>query len=257
MSSDTHQRFAAALTPWGDSARIGLRLSGGHRNDVREVWVGGVRYAGRLSPRSSAAIEWELDLLHDLHRAGLRVPLPHSTPNGRRVVDGLVLFGWLDGTPPSSDRDWSDVAATLQRLHQLTQGWPQRPGFRSTRELLTINTGGDVRLDQMPPNAVRLCRAAWRELDGEPQSVVHGDPGAANIRISAEGIGLLDWDEARVDASILDLAALPPGQSYVPPTRLAAARRALDTWETANGRVIEPHYARRLLLQLRSHTQRT
>ena len=40
-------------------------------------------------------------------------------------------------------------------------------------------------------------------------AVVHGDPCAANVRVSADGIGLLDWDEARVDHPDLDLADLP------------------------------------------------
>ena len=52
-------------------------------------------------------------------------------------------------------------------------------------------------LTAMPADAVADCRRAWARLDGSPQAVVHGDPGPANIRISADGAGLLDWDEAR------------------------------------------------------------
>ena len=203
------------------------------------------------SPRPAAALAWEIRLLDYLHREGLRVPVAVPAADGRRVVDGLVLFEWLEGEPPVSPGDWVRVAETLRRLHALTPTWPQRPGFRSTRELLTEETGGDVRLDVMPADVVQRCRDAWRPLAGEPRSVVHGDPGAANIRISRAGVGLLDWDEARVDASLLDLAALPAAAALdLGRERLASARRALDAWEAANGWVVEPAYARRRLARL-------
>ncbi|MGH2584451.1 MAG: phosphotransferase, partial [Dehalococcoidia bacterium] len=116
--------------------------------------------------------------------------------------------GWT-ATPPTTEQDWRAVAAVLSRLHTLTRDRPQRPGFRATVDLLTHDHGGDVRLDLMPADAIRRCRAAWRTLIREPQSVVHGDPGAGNIRVSRQGAGIFDWDESRVDASILDLASLP------------------------------------------------
>ena len=251
--STADERFERSLAAWGGGARIGERLGGGYRNHVREVRLDGRRFAGRLSLRPAPAIAWELDLLDHLRRVGLRVPLPLPAADGRRLVDGLVLFQWLDGDPPGKDADWRAVAVALRRLHRLTRRWPQRPAFRSTQALLVENRGGDVRLDLMPAEAVTSCRAAWQSLVGEPTAVVHGDPGAGNIRISGDGDGLLDCDEARVDASILDLASLPLRHlCRVPPDRLAKARRALDAWEAANGWVPEPQYARRRLAQLRA-----
>ncbi len=61
--------------------------------------------------------------------------------------------------------------------------WPQRPGLRSTTELVTANAGADVDLAAMPADAVADCRRAWAALAGTPMAVVHGDPGPANIRI--------------------------------------------------------------------------
>jgi hypothetical protein len=166
-------------------------------------------------------------------------------------VDGLVLFEWLDGDPPATSAGWERVRVALARVHDLTRKWRQRPGFRSATGLLRATTGGYVRLDMMPPEVVRACRLAWRPLAGEPRSVIHGDPGGGNIRIAREGVGLLDWDEARVDASLLDLAALRLGRlPGVAPARLAELRRALDAWEAANGWLIEPAYARRRLAAL-------
>jgi hypothetical protein len=102
----------------------------------------------------------------------------------------------------------------------------------------------------MPPDAVTACRAAWRRLAGTSEAVVHGDPGPSNIRLTAEGVGLLDWDEARVDYGDLDMADLPVADP--PPARLTAARIAVTAWEAANGWTIEPSYARRQLARLQA-----
>ena len=76
----------------------------------------------------------------------------------------------------TSSRDWRTIAAELRRLHQVTAGWPQRPGFASTGDLLTANHGGDVDLTAMPADALAACRQAWAQLKDIPEAVVHGDP---------------------------------------------------------------------------------
>lgn len=223
------------LTPWG-SPPVKERLGGGHRNEVFRLDGGLV---ARRSRRSTASLEWELDLLD--HLAGHGFVVPEVVPAGdRRHVDGVVVQRWLDGHEPT---DWAPVVAELRRLHELMAGWPPRPDFPGTRDLLTTDRGGDVDLTAMPPEAVKTCRTAWRALDGPP-TVVHGDPCAANIRVDGDRIGFLDWDEARVDHPWLDLADIP-GMD-VPP----AAHAAVNAWEAANGWLVEPHYARRRLAQL-------
>jgi Ser/Thr protein kinase RdoA (MazF antagonist) len=143
------------------------------------------------------------------------------------------------------------VARELGRLHDLTRDWPQRPAFKSTRELLRKDTGGDALLDLMPAEAVARMRAAWGALSGEPISVVQGDPQAGNIRIEGGRAGFLDWDEARVDASVLDLADLPLDMAAsLGAERLERARRAADAWEAASSWLMEPEYARRRLGRL-------
>jgi Ser/Thr protein kinase RdoA (MazF antagonist) len=245
MSDD---RFEAALRAWGSSARVGERRGGGNRNDVRAVRLNGISAVGRLNGRASAALAWEIELLDFLRDRGMRAPRVLAATDGRRQVDGLVVFEWIDGDPPRSERDWRMVADALGTLHRLTAGYRQRPGFLSACDLLMEDRGGDVHLDAMPGEAVQRCRAAWSALCDEPRSVIHGDPGPSNIRISPSGVGLIDWDEARVDASILDLASLPlePGLA-IDGRRRHAALRALDAWEAANGWLIEPDYARRRL----------
>jgi Ser/Thr protein kinase RdoA (MazF antagonist) len=224
------------LAPWGSPAVL-ARLGGGHRNEV-------FRLDGdlvvRRSRRSTASLEWELDLLDHLSPHGFVVPVVVPTDDGRRHVDGVVVQRWLPGAEPT---DWPPVVAELRRLHALMADWPPRPDFPGTGDLLTRDRGGDVDLTAMPASAVTACRTAWQALTGPP-TVIHGDPCAANIRIDGDRVGFLDWDEARVDHPWLDLADIPGLE--VPP----AARAAVDAWEAANGWLVEPSYARERLARL-------
>ncbi|GAA0393471.1 hypothetical protein Acor_81550 [Acrocarpospora corrugata] len=51
------------------------------------------------------------------------------------------MMTYLDGGPPETRADWRRVAGTLRELHRLTRGWPQRPGWRSSTDLLRAETG--------------------------------------------------------------------------------------------------------------------
>lgn len=226
------------LSAWGRISVVG-RLGGGHRNEVLEVRRDGERLVARCGRRSPASLAWELDLLDFLGEHGFVVPAVVPALDGARSVGGVVVQRWLPGHPPGAD-DWPAVAAELRRLHSLTEDWPARPDFPGTAALLTADRGGDTDLSAMPPDAAAVCRAAWRELTGKPV-VVHGDPCAANIRLSPAGVGFLDWDEARVDQPDLDFADLPT--PVLPPDRQEVARRAIDAWEAANGWLVEPEYA--------------
>lgn len=244
------------LKEWSRAACVEGELGGGYRNRLWAVRIGGTRYAARLSPRPHAALDWEIQLLQHLRAAEMLVPEVLATRDGRLRVEGLVLFSWLEGHVPSAEGEWRLVADELGRLHALTRAWPQRPAFRSSLELLEKDQGGDVRLDLMPADVVLRVRGAWRALQGEPTSIVHGDPGAANIRLQGGKVGFIDWDEARVDVSLLDLAALPLD---LPPAvghgQLEQSRRAAVAWEVANGWIAEPAYARRRLAELNGSSQ--
>ncbi|MBH1936047.1 phosphotransferase [Streptomyces sp. AV19] len=240
------------LHAWGEVDVVG-RLGGGHRNEVLELRRKGERLVARRTRRGSAALDWELDLLVFLGHHGFSVPTVVPCLDGRRHLHGVVVQRWMEGRPPVQG-DWARVAAELSRMHALTKGWPQRPGFCSSTELLFREHGGDVDLSAMPEAAVDACRRAWRGMADVPQAVVHGDPGVGNIRVTEEGVGFLDWDEARVDHVDLDLADLPdPG---LPPDRLRVAQAAVNAWEAACSWSIEPAYARRRLAAITS-SQRT
>jgi Ser/Thr protein kinase RdoA (MazF antagonist) len=115
----------------GDVARI-EPLAGGVANDVWSVRVNGHLAVGRLGARIDADLAWETELLQHLDREGLTVPVPIPTTNGRLFADGLAVMTYVEGGPPETVADWRGVADTLRQLHRLTQGWPQRPGWRSS-----------------------------------------------------------------------------------------------------------------------------
>ena len=89
-----------------------------------------------------------------------------------------------------------------------------------------------------------------------PTSVIHGDPMAGNIRIDdSDIVGLLDFDESRVDVAWHDLSNL--GVRVLEGVDHRRAAQLSDAWETANGWVAEPQYARRRLASLRASLGRT
>lgn len=229
------------------------RLGGGHRNLVVLAERSGRRFVARRSTRSEAALTWELNLLDTLADAGFWVPAPVRSADGRGAVEGIVVAPFLAGRSPVDPGDWARLAGTLACLHEATRDWAQRPGFSSSADLLAANRGGDIALDVMPAEAVEQLRAAWRSVQVGSPCVVHGDPGAGNVMISDDGVvGLLDWDEARVDLPWFDLAAIPEEVSLDLPLPRLAVVRAGVAWEAATCWQAEPTYARRRLRQLRA-----
>ena len=222
-----------ALGLWGDDAARIERLGGGVANDVRSVRVQGKLAVGRLGTRSDADLAWEAGLLQHLDREGLTVPVPIPTTDGRLFADGLMVMTYVEGGPPETEADWRRVADALRRLHRLTQDWPQRPGWRSSTDLLTAETGTRIDLAAMPPEGVARCRAAWARLTGRQTCVVHGNPdNPGNIRMTADRVALIDWDESRVDVPDLDLV-LPYNAAGLDERAYDIAAQASAAWEAA------------------------
>ncbi len=222
-----------ALGQWGEDATRIEPLAGGVANDVWSVRVHGHLAVGRLGSRSDADLAWETKLLQYLDDGGLTEPLPIPTSDGQFFADGLVVMKYLEGGPPETKDDWCRVADTLRQLHQLTQGWPQRPGWRSSTDLLHAETGTKIDLTEMPPEGVTRCRAAWARLAGRQTCVVHGDPtNAGNVRMTADRVALIDWDEAHVDVPDLDLV-LPHNAGGLADDAHGIAVQASAAWEAA------------------------
>ena len=238
-----------ALGRWGAGAARIEPLSGGVANDVWSVRVYGRLAVGRLGKRGDADLAWETELLRHLDREGLAVPVPVPTTDGRLFADGLVVMTYVEGTPPETGDDWRRVADALRRLHRLTRGWTQRPGWRSSADLLAAETGTKVDLGAMPPEGVARCRAAWARLSGRETCVVHGDPNPRNVRVTAERVALIDWDEAHVDAPDLDLA-LPHNAAGLDEVAYDIAAQASAAWEAAV--CWDDEYAVRRLAEVRA-----
>jgi Ser/Thr protein kinase RdoA (MazF antagonist) len=221
-----------SLRQWGEDVTRIEPLAGGVANDVWSVRVNGKLAVGRLGTRSDADLAWETELLQHLDREGLTVPVPIPTTDGRLFADGLMVMTYVEGGPPETEADWRRVADTLRRLHLITQGWPQRPGWRSSTDLLHAEKGTRIDLDAMPPEGVARCRAAWARLIGRQTCVVHGDANPRNIRMTANRVGLIDWDESHVDVPDLDLV-LPHNAAGLDSGAHDIAAQASAAWEAA------------------------
>ncbi|MBB3441039.1 phosphotransferase [Rhizobium sp. BK379] len=222
-----------ALGQWGEDAVRIEPLTGGVANDVSRVRIRGQVAVGRLGSRSDADLAWETALLQHLDREGMAVPVPIPTSDGRPFANGLVVMKYMEGGPPETQSDWRRVADTLRELHRLTQGWPQRPGWRSSTDLLHAETGTRINLSAMPPEAVIRCRAAWARLVGRRTCVVHGNPNnPGNIRMTGEQVALIDWDESHVDVPDLDLV-LPGNAAGLDDGAHDIAAQASAAWEAA------------------------
>ncbi|MCY1144229.1 phosphotransferase [Actinoplanes sp. Pm04-4] len=237
-----------ALAQWGDDAVRVEPLTGGVANDVWCVRVGGQLAVGRLGRRSDADLAWETDLLAYLDREGLTVPVPIPARDGRLFADGLVVMTYVEGGPPETPADWRRVADTLRELHRLTRDYPQRPGWRSSTDLLHAETGTKVDLTEMPAEGVARCRAAWARLAGRETRVVHGDPNPRNIRLTAERVALIDWDESHVDVPDLDLV-LPGNAAGFDVDAYDIAAQASAAWEAAV--CWDDDYSRKRLAEVR------
>ena len=153
--------------------------------------------------------------------------------DGRLFDDGLAVMTYMEGGPPEAAADWRRVADTLRRLHRLTEGWPQRPGWRSSTELLHAATGTKINLVALPPEGVARCRAALVWLVGRETCVVHGKPNnPGNVRMTAARVALIDCDESHVDVPDLNLV-LPHNAARLDGAAHDIAQQASTAWEAA------------------------
>lgn len=243
----------ASLAAW-PGVELAEPLAGGVRNPVWLAHRAGRRLVVRRSGRPAASLDWELDLVAHLDAHGIRVPRVVPADDGRRHVDGTLVHEFLAGERPDGTGDWRRVAEVVTEVHELTAGWPQRPGFASSTTLQTADRGGDVRLDLLPADAVPVVRAAWRPLTTGAECAVHGDVGGGNVLVDRGRVALLDWDEARVDAPWFDYAFLPEEVPVPAPVDRDTLVTAGLAWEAATCWASEPDYAARRLAELRQRT---
>ncbi|MDE0697711.1 MAG: phosphotransferase [Boseongicola sp.] len=223
---------------WGVTADL-LPLDGGHRNMAFRT--AGLRQdlVFKSTRRKPEAVEWLLPVLELARKCGLVVPAVL-----RSCRQGLVEAGWtceefVEGRRFAS-REVPCIRTRVERFHVRAARVPQRPGQVSSRDLLELDSGGDIDLGSMPPWLAEACRASWSgHLTDDRCTVVHGDLNPDNMLRCPDGrIALVDWDECRRDLPVFDIGHLAP----VGPSE----RRALLAWEVACSWTSEPGYARRL-----------
>ncbi len=218
-------------------------IGDGNRNEVWAATLDGQPVVVRRSRRSPASLAWELELLRKLTDRGFTVPVPVSTATGSYSHEGVVVQYWIDGVPPSSEQEWRLVAAELQRLHATCTDISQRPGCMVVTELDQRSRSVDADMAALPEDIAQLVLEVFASFDDVAVSLIHGDPGRSNIRITDQGeVGLLDWDESRVDVTWHDLSNL--GVIVLDSEAHRRANQLSDAWEAINAWTAEPDYAR-------------
>lgn len=155
----------------GDRA-VGWRAAGlggrGPWPDARRVVVGepSLRWLQRLQAVALAQ--------------GVQLAPLMLSQSGALTFDGWTLEPWLEGRP-GMPADLANLRSTLRRMHRATRGWPPRPGL-------------------VPRMPLRV-KVVTAEV-----AAVHGDVHPGNVlRLAGGGLALIDWEEARLGDTRLDL----------------------------------------------------
>ncbi len=199
----------------------------------------------KTTRRDAAAIGWLVPVLDLAEQSGFIVPKLLKSTQGRYIEQGWTCEPFLAGRMFQTGQ-LGGIASRLQCLQANAGELLQRPGFLAASDLIGCEFGGDIDLRVMPADIVALCRRTWSEVANRPRSVVHGDLNASNLIWTVNGgIGLIDWDEARVDATLFDdfhIGRFDPG---------GVEAMAVLAWEIASSWVLEPEYAKRMAEKLR------
>lgn len=250
LNSSNPMTRAEGLAAW-TGLRLIERIEEGNRNEVWRGEIDGMAIAVRRSRRADDSLDWELDLIEALAREGFTVPTVVTTDDGQRSADGRIVQRWIEGHPPTTSDHWHAVASTLQRLHQTETGLGQRPGCKPVTELTRTDHSVDADLAAIPVEFVDELLDVFASVSDAPQSIIHGDVGPSNLRICPDGtVGLLDFDESRVDVCWHDLSEL--GVQVLDDESHRRALRLSNAWEAANAWVVEPEYAQERLAALRA-----
>lgn len=212
-------------------------LEAGHVNQHWRIGKGGERVVLRKYgvPRSDAGIHWEQDVMAFAAAQGWPVPLARPTATGGRVFrrdgEAWTCHAFLDGKQATADTAAlrNIIGRLLGRLHRDLAGFAvegQRPGFGKTWELdVVVEAAGAGSFNALvaafgreyPDLAANIRRQRYRNLrelsrlhyPDLPDYPIHGDFAPRNL-LFREGqlTGLLDFDFARSDARVCDLAPL-------------------------------------------------
>ncbi|GGL42411.1 phosphotransferase enzyme family protein [Planomonospora parontospora] len=185
------------------------------------------------------------------------VPAFLRTRSGEHSVETAGWIWWMTEHVPgrapvaSSPADMEAVAAGMARLHRLLRTLPPTLTVSDTDMVTLFERGTALAADPRlgygaeQRDIVATAEARVRErleiLTRQPTQLVHGDPSNPNLRMAADGepvlTGLLDWDHARRDLVLADLATI--AQTIVlrsgAPEPTVLLERMLGAYQTEGG----------------------
>jgi Ser/Thr protein kinase RdoA (MazF antagonist) len=189
-------------------------LTSGHRNAL--LRCGDV--VVRLERTDAESAAWEHELLAFLAHDVPEVVVPLTARDGSTfsASDGVIVsvLPFVAGEPlDRGDEDQRlQLARLLARLHWVGAAWhrprPGRPSFADAD--VEVNAWWDWRIVDKPAVLTRAfeCTRVW--LAAAPAlayGAVHGDIYRGNLRVrDGRIVGLVDWEEARVDWPAWELA---------------------------------------------------
>jgi Ser/Thr protein kinase RdoA (MazF antagonist) len=225
-----------ALAPWG-LARADVAFVAGRENQVFRVRAPSGDFALRIRRpgyRSDAELLSELQWMAALDQAGLPVPRPQPSRQGRllEVVGShrVDLLHWLPGRPLGASREplaLADAPAVFHRLGQATarlhaasDAWVRPPGFtRCTWDIAgllgdapvwgrfwhnpTLDRSERQLFEAFRGGATQVLQQQAALLD---QGLIHADLVRENVLLDGPRIVLLDFDDGGFGYRLFDLA---------------------------------------------------
>jgi Phosphotransferase enzyme family len=191
-------------------------MQGGARSRLWRVTVAGKPCIARRVTVSEPSLRWLARLQAVAVAQGLWLAPLIPTGTGALTAGGWTVEPLLEGRPGTA-ADLPEIRQALRRMHRATRGWPARPGLVPRLPLRLVHPVTEV-------------------------AAVHGDVHQGNVlRLAGGGLALIDWEEARIGDTRLDLGF----------SRDAAGRAAHAAAEVAACWRIEPDRARAMARRLR------
>lgn len=177
------------------------------------------RYVGKLTATHGADAvvkvydPWDFDnawrAAKTVQAWTVREPLIVSQPLGRSKDRRFIVSQWLVGEPLSEFLPGADysahhlqqVGAALAEFHQQAPGHLARVARED--EAMAVLAAANAAAWLCPDRAQRLRRLASRtaaELLAEPTELgpIHGDFSVDQVLVTAQGVGIIDYDQTRV-----------------------------------------------------------
>lgn len=268
LSADPEERLLrqAITGPGGFPATASLRRLSDGLTPTYLIEAGSAEAVARLTDpavRTPEEVEFEVDLVGYLERAGLSVAGPYPLPCGKFSVPVagpggaewlLTLFRFLPGQPPELTPDNSlTLGRLLATFHKLADSFAT-PSFLPVLEREALLAGPveavGRRLDGEPGARKKLADLAAyldRTFDGPareigPYGLLHGDAHHHNFLVGDSGeLSLFDFEHVATGWRVYDLGTLLWGtlgrgggaEVWRAMVEGYESSRSLSEWETA------------------------